>query len=86
MLLRLQHAFEMLLKAALVQRRQNEFDKKTQRSIGFAKCVNVGDEAPLSLTSEETGPRGRSMNSGIRNSTGSPSSMRSGCTYTPARG
>ncbi len=54
-LLHLQHAFEMLLKAALVQGHQSVFDKKTQRSIGFAKCVNLGGEAPLSLTSEEAG-------------------------------
>jgi hypothetical protein len=40
-LLHLQHAFEMLLKAALVQGGTSVFDKKTGRSIGFEKCVNL---------------------------------------------
>jgi hypothetical protein len=40
-LLHLQHAFEMLLKAALVQAGVSVFDRKTGRSIGFDKCVNL---------------------------------------------
>lgn len=54
-LLHLQHGFEMLLKAALVQDRQPVFDEKTGRSIGFDKCVNLGQPAPISLTAEEQG-------------------------------
>lgn len=55
-LLHLQHAFEMLLKAALVQDRQPVFDKKTGRSIGFDRCLH---EARMSkrvqLTEAEAG-------------------------------
>ncbi len=54
-LLHLQHSFEMLLKAALVQDKQAVFDKKTGRSIGFQKCVNYGAAAPIALTEEEAG-------------------------------
>jgi len=39
-LLHLQHASEMLLKAALVQMRIGIFDK-TGRSHGFEKCLNL---------------------------------------------
>lgn len=38
-LLHAQHAFEMLLKAALNQRQVNVFDKSTGRSIGFEQVV-----------------------------------------------
>jgi hypothetical protein len=38
-LLNLQHAFEMLLKASLIQVSVPVFDKKGGRSIGFASCV-----------------------------------------------
>lgn len=38
-LLSLQHAFEMLLKAALVQENVLVFDRRAGRSIGFEKCV-----------------------------------------------
>ena len=54
-LLHLQHAFEMLLKSALVQDRQAVFDKKTGRSIGFDKCVNLGGPKPISISAEEAG-------------------------------
>lgn len=54
-LLHLQHAFEMLLKAALVQDKRPVFDKETGRSIGFSKCVNLGGMKPLGLTLEEAG-------------------------------
>ncbi len=45
-LLHLQHSFEMLLKAALVQAGVSVFDRKTGRSIGFERCVNLamGDD------------------------------------------
>jgi hypothetical protein len=54
-LLHLQHAFEMLLKAALVQDKQPVFDKSTGRSIGFSKCVNLGSMKPIGLSEEEAG-------------------------------
>jgi hypothetical protein len=40
-LLSLQHAFEMLLKAALVQAGVPVFDKKLGRSLGFEACVRL---------------------------------------------
>lgn len=40
-LLHSQHAFEMLLKAALVERRHTVFDPKTGRSIGFARALSL---------------------------------------------
>ena len=45
-LLHLQHSFEMLLKAVLVQAGASVFDPKTGRSIGFDACVNlsIGNE------------------------------------------
>ena len=54
-LLNLQHAFEMLLKAGLVQDKHSVFDKETGRSIGFKKCVNLSGAKPISLTTEEAG-------------------------------
>ncbi|WP_241249758.1 DUF3644 domain-containing protein [Rhodococcus sp. X156] len=54
-LLHLQHAFEMLLKAALVQDKRPVFDKNTGRSVGFEKCINYATEKPISLTNEEAG-------------------------------
>lgn len=54
-LLHLQHSFEMLMKAALVQDKQAVFDKSTGRSIGFSKCVNLGSMKPISLSTEEAG-------------------------------
>lgn len=45
-LLHLQHAFEMLLKAALHQRRVPVVDPRTGQSIGFKKCLNL---APMHL-------------------------------------
>jgi hypothetical protein len=53
-LLHLQHAFEMLLKAALVQRRVPAFDRKLGQAIGFEKCVNLCSEH-VKLTGEEAG-------------------------------
>lgn len=43
-LLHLQHACEMLLKAALIQKKIKVFDKKTGTSIGFEKCVNLASQ------------------------------------------
>jgi hypothetical protein len=55
-LLHLQHAFEMLLKAALVQRRVNVFDKKSGRSIGFDAAINQSCQlAGFKLTQDESG-------------------------------
>jgi hypothetical protein len=55
-LLHLQHAFEMLLKAALVQAGVSVFDRKTGRSIGFDKCVNLamGDDT-IKLSEADAG-------------------------------
>ena len=53
-LLHLQHGFEMLLKAGLVQRGVKVFDPNLGRSIGFEKCVNLGREH-LGLSEEEAG-------------------------------
>lgn len=53
----LQHAFEMLLKAALVQTREkNIFDKQTGRSIGFEKCLGLAAANPvIKLADADTG-------------------------------
>lgn len=53
-LLYLQHAFEMLLKAGLVQRHVRVFDKRLGRSIGFEKCVNLA-AMHLDVTEDEAG-------------------------------
>lgn len=53
-LLKLQHAFEMLLKAHLVQRRIQVFDEQLGQSIGFEKCVNLSMQH-LSLSETEAG-------------------------------
>lgn len=53
-LLHLQHAFEMLLKAGLIQEGQAVFDKRVGRSIGFESCVNRSREH-LNVTAEEAG-------------------------------
>ncbi|RLK61935.1 DUF3644 domain-containing protein [Actinokineospora cianjurensis] len=55
-LLYLQHAFEMLLKAALVQRGTKVFDRETGRSIGFEKCVRLSAEsATIKLNEDDAG-------------------------------
>ncbi len=43
-LLHLQHSFEMLLKAALLEQGVKVFDRRSGRSIGFEKCVNLSSE------------------------------------------
>lgn len=46
-LLHLQHAFEMLLKAALVQTGEKKiFDSETGRSIGFERCLGLAAANP----------------------------------------
>lgn len=55
-LLHLQHAFEMLLKAALSQRVAKVFDKKSGRSIGFDAAINQSCQLPgFKLTQDEAG-------------------------------
>lgn len=55
-LLHLQHAFEMLLKAALSQGRAKVFDKKSGRSIGYEAAVNQACQlAGFKLTQDEAG-------------------------------
>jgi hypothetical protein len=55
-LLHLQHAFEMLLKAALFQGRAKVFDKKSGRSIGFEAAINQSCQlAGFKLTQDEAG-------------------------------
>jgi hypothetical protein len=43
-LLHLQHAAEMMLKAGLTNRRVAVFDKRSGRSIGFDRCLGLADE------------------------------------------
>lgn len=55
-LLLLQHAFEMLLKAALVQGGTKVFDKKTGRSIGFEAAINQSCQlTSFKVTQDEAG-------------------------------
>ncbi|MGH3734388.1 MAG: DUF3644 domain-containing protein [Micromonosporaceae bacterium] len=55
-LLHVQHAFEMVLKAALVQDRMQVFDKKNGRSIGFGRCLHEARQsARIKLTEPESG-------------------------------
>nr|WP_196108528.1 MULTISPECIES: hypothetical protein [unclassified Ochrobactrum] len=53
-LLHLQHACEMLLKAVLVQNRAKVFDKATGKSLGFEKCLRLCN-ARHGLTVDEAG-------------------------------
>jgi hypothetical protein len=53
-LLHLQHACEMLVKAAIVQKRVPIFDKKSATSLGFAKCLNLA-QIHCGLTAGEAG-------------------------------
>lgn len=51
-----QHAFEMLLKAALNQRQVRLFDVETGRSIGFEAAIRQAQQtAGIKLTNEEAG-------------------------------
>jgi len=53
-MLHMQHAAEMLLKAILVQKGVKVFDPTKQTSIGFEKCVNLSVQH-AKLTAEEAG-------------------------------
>ena len=53
-LLHLQHAFEMLLKAGLTQKGVRVFDPSDGKSYGVGKCVNLASEH-LKLTAPEAG-------------------------------
>ncbi|GGD31491.1 hypothetical protein [Aureimonas glaciei] len=53
-LLNLQHACEMLLKAALSQKREMVFDKKANRSLTFEACVRLCSEK-FGLTGSQAG-------------------------------
>lgn len=55
-LLYLQHAFEMLLKASLVQVGERVFDPSTGRSFGFERCLGLSSaNEHVKLTEEEAG-------------------------------
>ncbi|MCA1984433.1 hypothetical protein [Nocardioides nematodiphilus] len=55
-LLSLQHCFEMLLKAALVQNGVRVFDKQLGRSIGFEACIRQAfNHSTIRLTDAEAG-------------------------------
>jgi hypothetical protein len=55
-LLHLQHAFEMLLKAALFQAGKSVFDQKTGRSISFESCVKLAmNDTKITLTETDAG-------------------------------
>jgi hypothetical protein len=55
-LLHLQHAFEMVLKSGLNQKRVPVFDKKTGRSIGFESAIRQAQQTDgIKLTDEEAG-------------------------------
>jgi HEPN domain-containing protein len=53
-LLHSQHAFEMLLKATLVERGQRVFDPQSGRSIGFSRALNLARQE-LRLSEEVAG-------------------------------
>lgn len=53
-LLHVQHAFEMLLKAGLVEQRQRVFDPKDGKSLGLERCLNLSVEH-LKLDSTQAG-------------------------------
>lgn len=55
-LLQMQHAFEMLLKAGLVQHRVRVMEPESGRSIGFERCLHEARSLPaISLTDDEAG-------------------------------
>ena len=55
-LLHLQHSFEMLLKAALVQARKPVFDETTGRSIGFERCIGLAmSDGTIKLSEADAG-------------------------------
>ena len=53
-LLHPQHSFEMLVKAALAQRKVAVFDKRSEKSISFETAIRKSQEtAGIKLTREE---------------------------------
>jgi hypothetical protein len=61
-LLNLQHSFEMLLKAALIQRGVSVFDRKDGRSLGMESCIRLAQSHPdIELSDADAGtvPRHR---------------------------
>ena len=55
-LLHLQHSFEMLLKAALVQAGKSVFDQATGRSVGFERCIGLAiADATINLAEADAG-------------------------------
>lgn len=55
-LLRMQHAFEMLMKAALNQQGTSVFDKKTGKSVGLDKALNLAaNDQKIKLSTNEAG-------------------------------
>ncbi len=55
-LLHLQHAFEMLLRAGLQQGRTRVFDKRSGRAIGFERSIALAQQsARIKLTDAEAG-------------------------------
>ena len=53
-LLHMQHSCEMLLKSVLVQNREKVFDKKSGKSLGFARCLHLCKQH-YGLTDTEAG-------------------------------
>ena len=74
-LLHTQHAFEMLLKAGLVQKGVKVFDARDGRSTGFEKCVNLSVQH-LGLTPRRPGRFAPSTLSATTSSTGSRSAQK----------
>lgn len=55
-LLHMQHGFEMLMKAALNQQGVSVVDKKTGKSVGLDRALNLAqNDAKIKLTSDEAG-------------------------------
>ena len=55
-LLHMQHSFEMLLKAALVQAGKSVFDQATGRSVGFERCIGLAmADATIKLAEPDAG-------------------------------
>ena len=54
-LLHLQHSFEMLLKASLIEKTVRVFDKRKGRSIGFDKTVNVSQSRTMVEAGKKAG-------------------------------
>jgi hypothetical protein len=79
-LLHLQHAFEMLLKAALVQAGKPVFDEATGRSIGFERCIG------LAMSDDTINcPRRTRARCAMTSSTGSTRSLSRSSTCTSVR-